>query len=299
MPQEKKQQKILLIPIIQKVTKKVIFTDRSNPILTAYLKEISKFKIYDVKTIIDLVKKAQDGDISARDKVIKSNLRFVVTLAKQFQGRGVPLMDLISEGAYGLMQAITHFKPEKGTTFIFYSVYWIKQALYRAIYWQSRDVRLPLSQYVLITKILKATSEFLQKNKRNPSSKELSEITGIEEAQIDYLAQFKNKVASFEEKVSHSDESMELSEVISDNEMLLDEKLHQNNIYKELSDIINSLSDREHDLICMLFGIGMPAVNHHVVGAMFGVGRERVRQMKDTALAKLRRKCPEYFRSAI
>lgn len=281
------------------MTKKIIFTDRSNPILTAYLKEISKFKIYDAKTIIDLVKKAQNGDTSARDKVIKSNLRFVVTLAKQFQGRGVPLMDLISEGTYGLMQAITHFKPEKGTTFIFYSVYWIKQALYRAIYWQSRDIRLPLSQYVLITKILKATSEFLQKNKRNPSSKELSDITGIDEAQIDYLSQFKNKVASFEEKVSHSEEAMELSEVISDNEMLLDEKLHQNNIYKELSDIINSLSDREHDLICMLFGIGMPPVNHHVVGAMFGVGRERVRQMKDAALIKLRRKCPEYFRSAI
>lgn len=270
--------------------KKVIFTDRSNSLLASYLKDISKYKILDPDEIVKLVKSAQEGDSIAKEKVVQSNLRFVVTIAKQFQNRGIPLMDLISSGNEGLIKAIDKFDVTRGVTFLSYAVWWIRQSIYNSIYWQAREIRLPMSQQLLVISILDATNKFLQTNCRNPSSEEISEITGIPRDQIDYLSQFSNKLVSVDDFIGGDEENSQVCDIIPDGEPLLDEQVNKSYVTKELESLLSKLTVREHDLMCMLFGIGMPSVNPKIIAEMYGVGNERIRQMKEGALAELRRR---------
>lgn len=272
------------------MNKKIIFTDRSDSLLTSYLKDISRYPILDSDEIIRLIGEAQKGDDIAREKIIKSNLRFVVTIAKQFQNRGIPLMDLISSGNEGLMKAIDKFDPTRGVTFLSYAVWWIRQSIYNSIYWQAREIRLPMSQQLLVISILDATNKFLQSHDRNPSSEELSEITDIPREQIDYLAQFSNKLVSVDDFIGGDEENSQVCDIIPDGEELLDEQVNKSYVTKELENLLSKLTIREHDLLCMLFGIGMAPVNPKIIADMYGVGGERIRQMKEGALAKLRRR---------
>jgi RNA polymerase primary sigma factor len=272
------------------VSKKIIFTDRSDSLLTSYLKDISKYKILDSDEVTRLICEAQKGDDVAREQVIKSNLRFVVTIAKQFQNRGIPLMDLISSGNEGLMKAIDKFDPERGVTFLSYAVWWIRQSIYNSIYWQAREIRLPMSQQLLVISILDATNKFLQSHDRNPSSEEISEMTDIPREQIDYLAQFSNKLVSVDDFIGGDEENSQVCDIIPDGEDPLDEQVNKSYVTKELENLLSKLTIREHDLICMLFGIGMAPVNPKIIADMYGVGGERIRQMKEGALAKLRRR---------
>jgi RNA polymerase primary sigma factor len=272
------------------VNKKIIFTDRSDSLLTSYLKDISRYPILDSDEIIRLIGEAQKGDDIAREKIIKSNLRFVVTIAKQFQNRGIPLMDLISSGNEGLMKAIDKFDPTRGVTFLSYAVWWIRQSIYNSIYWQAREIRLPMSQQLLVISILDATNKFLQLHDRNPSSEELSEITDIPREQIDYLAQFSNKLVSVDDFIGGDEENSQVCDIIPDGDELLDEQVNKSYVTKELENLLSKLTIREHDLLCMLFGIGMTPVNPKIIADMYGVGGERIRQMKEGALAKLRRR---------
>lgn len=272
------------------MSKKIIFTDRSDSLLTSYLKDISKYKILDSTEVTRLICEAQKGDDVAREQVIKSNLRFVVTIAKQFQNRGIPLMDLISSGNEGLMKAIDKFDPERGVTFLSYAVWWIRQSIYNSIYWQAREIRLPMSQQLLVISILDATNKFLQSHDRNPSSEEISEMTDIPREQIDYLAQFSNKLVSVDDFIGGDEENSQVCDVIPDGEDPLDEQVNKIYVAKEIENLLSKLTIREHDLICMLFGIGMAPVNPKIIADMYGVGGERIRQMKEGALAKLRRR---------
>lgn len=272
------------------MSKKIIFTDRSDSLLTSYLKDISKYKILDSDEVTRLICEAQKGDDVAREQVIKSNLRFVVTIAKQFQNRGIPLMDLISSGNEGLMKAIDKFDPERGATFLSYAVWWIRQSIYNSIYWQAREIRLPMSQQLLVISILDATNKFLQSHDRNPSSEEISEMTDIPREQIDYLAQFSNKLVSVDDFIGGDEENSQVCDIIPDGEDPLDEQVNKSYVTKELENLLSKLTIREHDLICMLFGIGMAPVNPKIIADMYGVGGERIRQMKEGALAKLRRR---------
>lgn len=271
------------------MTKKIIFTDRSNELLTSYLRDISRYKILDTSEVANLISMAQQGDNVAREKVIQSNLRFVVTIAKQFQNRGIPLMDLISSGNEGLMKAVDKFDTTRGVAFLSYAVWWIRQAIYNSIYWQGREIRLPMSQQLLIIKILETTNEFIKKNQRSPSPEELSELTNIPVKQIDYLSQFSNKLISVDDYIGGDDENSQVCDIIPDGEPDLDETVNKEYIFKELERILDKLSVRDHDLLTMFFGIGMPPVNAQVIASMYGVGGERVRQIKEAALAKLRR----------
>lgn len=281
------------------MSKKIIFTDHSDLILTSYLKDIAKFKILDNEEITRLIVEAQKGDDSAREKVIKANLRFVVTIAKQFQNRGIPLMDLISEGNIGLSRSIDKFNPEKGVTFLSYAVWWIRQSIYNSIYWQAREIRLPMSQQLLVISILDATNKFIQSHNRTPSSEELSEITKIPREQIDYLAQFSNKLVSVDDFIGGDEENNQICDIISDGEAPLDEQVNRSYVTKELENLLSKLTTREHDLICMLYGIGMSPVNPKIIADMFGVGRERIRQMKEGALAKLRRRFSKQLKNLL
>jgi RNA polymerase primary sigma factor len=272
------------------VSKKIIFTDHSNTLLTTYLKEISKYKILSPEEIIRLVVEAQKGDKIARDTVVKSNLRFVVTIAKQFQNRGVPLMDLISEGNIGLTVAIDKFDPEKGVAFLSYAIWWIRQKIYGAIYWQGREIRLPMSQQLAMNKILDTTNRFMQIHNRYPSAEEIAEMSGIDVRDVDYLAQFNNKLVSVDDYIGGDEENNQVCDIIPDGEPPLEDEVNKEYVLDELSKLLDKLTCRESDLIKLLFGINMPAVAPAIVADMYGVGLERVRQMKDGALKKLRRR---------
>lgn len=272
------------------MNKKIIFTDRSDSLLNSYLKDISKYQILDSSEITTLIEEAQKGDNSAKDKVVKSNLRFVVTIAKQFQNRGIPLMDLISSGNEGLIKAVDKFDTTKGVIFLSYAVWWIRQSIYNSIYWQAREIRLPMSQQLLVISILDATNKFLQTNHRNPSSLELSEITNIPREQIDYLAQFSNKLVSVDDFIGGDEENSQVCDVIPDGEPPLEDIVNKGYVTDVLEKTLSKLTVREHDLICMLFGIGMNPVNPKVIADMYGVGGERIRQMKEGALSKMRRR---------
>ena len=272
------------------MSKPIIFTDHTDPVLTAYLKEISKFPIYPANEIVKFIEKAQNGDLEARDIVVRSNLRFVVTIAKQWQGRGVPLMDLISEGNNGLLYAIEKFDINRGTPFISYAVHWIKQYIYQAIYWTGREIRLPVSQQVKIIQLLKAEADFAKSNLRNPSPSELSEITGIDEEDINFLSQFSNKLISVDDFLGGDSENNQVCDVIPDGEPLLDEEVNKEYLYEQLEKILSKLSIREHDIICLFFGLGREPLENKVIGDLFGVGTERIRQIKENALKKLRNK---------
>ena len=272
------------------MSKKVIFTDHSNELLTSYLRDISKYKILSQDEIACLIEKAQQGDDKAKNEVVQANLRFVVTIAKQFQNRGIPLMDLISSGNEGLIKAVSKYDVTKGTTFLSYAVWWIRQCIYNSIYWQGREIRLPMSQQLILINMVDATSKFYQINQRPPSSEELSEIIDVPREQIDYLYQFFNSAVSVDDYIGGDEENNQVCDIIPDGEPLLDEVLNKEYITQELKDILSELSIREHDLICMYFGIGMPPVNRKTIELMYGVGNERIRQIKEGALNKLRKR---------
>ena len=272
------------------MSKKIIFTDYKDELLNSYLKDISKYKVLDSSEVAILISKAQSGDDEARDRLITSNLRFVVTIAKQYQNRGIPLMDLISAGTEGLIKSIDKFDVSKGTVFLTYAGWWIKQCIYNTIYAYGEEIRLPISQRLLVIKILDATNKFTQTHSRNPSTEELSEMTGIEASQIDFLSQYSNKTLSVDDYVGGDEEGNQLCDIIPDNEPLLDDQINKKFVLDNLDNMLDCLPNREQDLIRMLFGIGMDPVDSKDVSDMFGVGKERIRQMKETALGRLKKK---------
>lgn len=272
------------------MAKKIYFTDYKDDLLNRYLKDIAKYKVLDSSEISKLVIKAQNGDESARTKLIQANLRFVVTFAKQYQNRGISLMDLISAGNEGLIKCIDKYDINKGTAFLTYAGWWIKQSIYNIIYSHGNEIRLPVTQRLLVIKILDATNKFIQKHSRNPSVEELSELTGIDTFQITFLAQFSNKLLSVDDFIGGDEENTQLCDVIPDNEIPLDEQINRKFVLSNLDKMLETLPSREQDLIRMLYGIGMDAVESRTISDMFGVGRERIRQMKESALKRLKKK---------
>ena len=279
--------------------KKVIFTDRSDSLLTAYLRDISRYKILECSEINELIEKAQQGDEIAREKVVNANLRFVVTVAKQFQNRGLPLMDLISSGNEGLMKAVDKFDTKRGVTFLSYAIWWIRQSIYNSIYWQAKEIRLPMSQQLLVNTITDCIDKFLKEHHRNPSSIEISEITEIPVEQIDFLAQYSNKLVSVDDFIGGDEENSQVCDIIPGDEEPLEDVVNKQYVTDEIKGMLSRLTIREHDLLCMYFGIGMPKVNAKVIADMYGVGNERIRQMKEAALAKLKKRFSNKLKTLI
>ena len=282
------------------MSKKIIYTDYKDELLNSYLKDISKYQILDSSEVAILISKAQAGDLEARDKVITSNLRFVVTIAKHYQNRGIDLIDLIAAGTEGLIKSVDKFDVNRGTVFLTYAGWWIKQCIYNTIYSYGDKIRLPISQRLLVIKILDASNAFAKKHARNPSPEELSALTDIPINQINFLSQFSNKVVSFDDYIGGDDEEgNQVGDIIPDKEPLLDEQVNKKLVLSNLDQMLDVLTDREHDLIRMLFGIGMEPVETKVVADMYGVGKERIRQMKEAALGKLRKKFSNQLKGLI
>jgi RNA polymerase primary sigma factor len=281
------------------MNKKVIYTDYKDELLNSYLKDIAKYKILDSSEVAILIPKAQSGDIEARNKLITSNLRFVVTIAKHYQNRGISLMDLIAAGTEGLIKSIDKYDITKGTVFLTYAGWWIKQCIYNTIYSYGNDIRLPITQRLLVIKILDTTNKFIQDFGRNPSSEEISELTGIETSQIDYLAQFSNKTVSVDDFIGGDDENSQVCDIIPDGELPLEDIINKKYVSEEINKILSKLTIREHDLLCMLYGIGMEPINSKLIADMYGVSGERIRQIKEGALAKIRRLFKNKLKSLI
>lgn len=281
------------------MNKKIIYTDYKDELLNSYLKDIAKYKILDSSEVAILIPKAQSGDIEARNKLITSNLRFVVTIAKHYQNRGIPLMDLIAAGTEGLIKSVDKYDITKGTVFLTYAGWWIKQCIYNTIYAHGDEIRLPISQRLLVIKILDTTNKFLQDNGRIPSSEEISEITGIDTSQIDYLAQFSNKIVSVDDFIGGDEENSQVCDIIPDGEIPLEDQINKGFVLSELKSILSKLTIREHDLLCMLYGIGMEPINSKLIADMYDVSGERIRQIKEGALAKIRRLFKNKLKSLI
>ena len=197
------------------------------------------------------------------------------------------------------MKAVDKFDTKRGVTFLSYAIWWIRQSIYNSIYWQAKEIRLPMSQQLLVNTITDCIDKFLKEHHRNPSSIEISEITEIPVEQIDFLAQFSNKLVSVDDFIGGDEENSQVCDVIPGDEEPLEDVVNKQYVTDEIKGMLSRLTIREHDLLCMYFGIGMPKVNAKVIADMYGVGNERIRQMKEAALTKLKKRFSNKLKTLI
>lgn len=283
---------------MQQLQIKRSITDRSDTALNSYLKDINKIPMLSREEEIEVAKKAAAGDIKAKERLVTANLRFVVSCAKQYQGQGIPLIDLISEGNIGLWEAVDKFDVNKGFKFISYAVWWIRQAIMHTLNEHSRLLRLPRSQILQLNQITKASKEFEQTNGRLPSTKELSDLVEIEESKVEQLLNLNIKLTSYDSPIG--EESGTLIDLIpNQNIENTDASLSKESKYKEITSILNLLTDREHDILIMYFGINGDSLTLYEIADKFGLTHERARQIKNNAISKLQTKYRKQIKSII
>lgn len=258
--------------------------------LACYFKDIKKYKVLDKETLNELIIKAHNGDNRAKDKVINANLKFVILLANKFKIKGMDIEDLISSGNIGLIKAIERFNPELNVPFTSYAAYWIEQSMYKLIYDCRNTIRLPLTQRVIANKIAKATNEYIKETGTAPSSTELSEILNIPVAKIDFLLKFNNRIASLDEPLGTSEEGYSQLQDTIPSDFNLEDEVNLNIISQSINSSTELLNNREHDVLCLLYGIYETALSLKEVSDIFGVSKERIRQLRDKALNRLKEK---------
>lgn len=276
--------------MVKHPTKPIIVEDGDS--LGMYLKDIAKESLISNEKEIELSKRIKAGDESAYEELVKANLRFVISVAKQFQNRGVPLEDLIAEGNIGLLHAARLYDGERGIHFISYAVWWIRQRITKAIYYHGSDVRLPTSQIEPKTKILKVSSEFERKVGREPTIDELVELTGFTEEFIKKVQLSTNKCISLETPSVSDDENCTLGDCIPDDVNPTPDIITDNNVLtEEIMKILNTLNNREHDILCMVFGLnGCNEMSYEEIARKFALSSERVRQITNNLLKTFRTK---------
>ena len=272
-----------------KITKQ--FTNRESQSLDKYLQEIGKEDLITAEEEIDLAIKIKKGDQDALDRLTKANLRFVVSVAKQYQNKGLPLSDLINEGNIGLIKAAKKFDETRGFKFISYAVWWIKQSIMQAIADQSRMVRLPLNRVGALTKISKASSELEQEFERKPSTEEIAKQLEMDAEDVAYALKVAGRHVSVDAPFSQSDnDKSSLLDVLSNAEQPPpDLGLMKNSLKSDIERSLSTLSEREAEVIRLYFGINTEySATLEEIGEMLSLTRERVRQIKEKALHRLR-----------
>lgn len=280
-----------------KITQSI--TDRQDASLGMYFKDVSKQPLIDINKEIALTKRIKEGDKTAIDELVKANLRFVISVAKQYQNKGLSLVDLIQEGNVGLIEASKRYDETRGFRFISYAVWWIRQAIMHAISDQCRTVRIPMSQVVYMNKINKATSKFEQEHGRKPSPEEIEEETNLTSDKISFTLSSSSRSMSLETPFKDEEAGCLLDVLPNENCEDADEQLVQSSVSKELEDILNKLSFRERDILRMSFGLGMTPMQNEEIASRFGVGAERVRQIQHEALSKIREKYSNALRELL
>jgi len=270
-----------------KITKSI--TNRESASLDKYLQEIGREDLITVEEEVELAQRIRAGDRLALEKLTRANLRFVVSVAKQYQNQGLSLPDLINEGNLGLIKAAEKFDETRGFKFISYAVWWIRQSILQALAEQSRIVRLPLNQVGSLNKINKAFSKFEQENERKPSPEELSEVLDIPVDKIADTMKVSGRHISVDAPFVEGEDNSLLDVMINDDSPNADRVLINESLSKEIERVLAfTLSDRERDIVKKFFGIGVAEMTLEEIGDEFGLTRERVRQIKEKAIRKLR-----------
>ena len=263
-------------------------TDRSDTALKSYLKDVNRYPLLSVDEEKELGKRIKNGDKKALEKLVTSNLRFVISVAKQYQGQGIDLIDLIQYGNEGLIETANKFDVDKGFKFISYAVWWIRQKIVLALSTASRTIRIPTSQILLISKLNKASSEFEIENERSPSIHELSILTGIKESKIPGILNNINQMVSVDNPIKSDEEGTMVDIIPNKNSANSDDKLIEESEKHMIDAIIKRLTPREQDIIRMYFGIGTDAMTLDNIASKFGLTNERARQLKDNAIRNLK-----------
>lgn len=264
-------------------------TNRESASLDKYLTEIAKHDLITADEEIILTKKIRDGDLIALEKLVTANLRFVVSVAKQYQNQGLSLPDLINEGNLGLIKAAKRFDETRGFKFISYAVWWIRQSIMQAVSEQSRVIRLPLNKIGALNKIKKAQGVLEQKLERPASLYELSEVLDITEDEISITLGASNRHIS-SDALLPGNEDQTIMEITSDpSAPRPDDFLMKSSLQTEVKRAMDTLTDREREVLALFYGIGYPgALSLQEIGDKYGLTRERVRQVKEKALRRLR-----------
>ncbi len=270
-----------------KITKSI--TNRETASLDKYLQDIGKEELITADEEVLLAQKIHAGDHIALEKLTKANLRFVVSVAKQYQNQGLSLPDLINEGNLGLIKAAKRFDETRGFKFISYAVWWIRQSILQALAEQSRIVRLPLNQVGSLNKIKKTSSKLEQKFERAPSHEEIADSLELPEHKINYAMKISTRYISTDAPLTQDDDMKFLDVFVTDDNPVTDSDLMRESLGREIQRSLSTLSEKERDVINLYYGIGM---NHEYtleeIGAKFGLTRERVRQIKEKAIRRLK-----------
>ena len=269
-----------------KITKSI--TNREGDSLERYLQEIGKEEMISVEEEVELAQRIRQGDKKALERLTRANLRFVVSVAKQYQNQGLSLPDLINEGNLGLMKAAEKFDETRGFKFISYAVWWIRQAILQAIAEQSRIVRLPLNQIGSVSKINRELNRFEQENERRPSPAEIAERTDLPQEKVDEALNSNTRHVSMDAPFADDEGSSLLDVLVNDNSPMADRELVNDSLKAEINQTLKVLSDRERQIVEAFFGINQPDMTLEEIGSRFGLTRERVRQIKEKAIRKLR-----------
>ncbi len=271
-----------------KITKSI--TNRESQSLEKYLQEIGKVELISPEEEVKLAIRIKQGDQKALDKLTKANLRFVVSVAKQYQNQGLSLPDLINEGNLGLIKAAQRFDETRGFKFISYAVWWIRQSILQALAEQSRIVRLPLNKVGLTNRIQKAYSTLEQEFEREPSAEELAELLELDIEEVSSSLGISARHVSMDTPLSEGEDNTLIDVLVNPNAEMANQNIeHKESLKMEIDRSLRTLTERQKEVICFFFGIG---VDHPMsledIGERFNLTRERVRQIKDKAITKLR-----------
>ncbi|KGN73016.1 RNA polymerase sigma factor rpoD [Porphyromonas macacae] len=270
-----------------KISKSI--TNRESASLDKYLQEIGREDLITVEEEVELAQAIKRGDRRALEKLTRANLRFVVSVAKQYQNQGLSLPDLINEGNLGLIKAAEKFDETRGFKFISYAVWWIRQSILQALAEQSRIVRLPLNQVGTLNKITKALQKFEQEHERKPSSTELAKELDIAEDKISDTMKVAGRHISMDAPFVEGEDNSLLDVMPNEDSPNADSTLMDESLAKEIDNVLSALSEREAEIIKLFFGIGdSQEMTLEEIGDQFGLTRERVRQIKEKAIRKLR-----------
>lgn len=269
-----------------KITKSI--TNRDSASLDKYLQEIGKEELISVEEEVELAQRIRKGDRSALEKLTKANLRFVVSVAKQYQNQGLSLPDLINEGNLGLIKAAEKFDETRGFKFISYAVWWIRQSILQALAEQSRIVRLPLNQVGSLNKINKALSKFEQEYERTPTPEELADALDLPKEKVRDTLKVSGRHVSVDAPFVEGEDNSLLDVLTNADSPIADKGLMDESLSKEIYRALSTLTERERDIIRYFFGIGCQEMTLEEIGEQFGLTRERVRQIKEKAIRRLR-----------
>ena len=269
-----------------KISKSI--TNRESAALEKYLQEIGHEELLTTDEEVALAQQIRKGDRKALEKLTKANLRFVVSVAKQYQNQGLSLPDLINEGNLGLIKAAEKFDETRGFKFISYAVWWIRQSILQAIAEQSRLVRIPLNQVGSVNKINRAQNKFEQEHERRPNVNEIAEKTDLPEEKVEDAIKANSRHVSVDAPFADGDDNSLLDILTDSSSPMADNELVKESLRDEIKRALNMLDERERNILEAVFGIGQLEMTYAEIGDKYGLSRERVRQIKEKALRRLR-----------